>query len=623
MMFKALYPVLLLAMGGADPYTLGNPHSVRPTHLALDLTLDFKKKVVHGVCDLTLRYETDSPVAQLDLDTQGLTIEKVLDADTSEGLRFVLEPQVPFLGRRLRITLPSRRPRTVRVVYETGPDATALQWLEPRQTTSGKLPFLLTQSEPTHARSWIPCIDSPDARVSYEAVVHVPPGMSGVMSAEHLHHEPDKGIFRFRMPQTIPTYLIALAAGEIAFKPLGERTGVYAEPGVVEKAAWELADMERMLRAAEALYGPYAWGRWDAIVLPPSFPFGGMENPRITFATPTVIAGDRSLVSVMAHELAHSWSGNLVTNATWGDIWLNEGITTYIENRILESVYGKEFAEMDLLLSERQLRRVVDDPATPRDDTRLFADVDEPDPEKGPPSAIAYDKGAAFLHVLEERFGRARFDPFLRRYFERNAFTSMTTARFLELLKSDVFQGDERAWQAVHVEEWVYGRGLPGNMVVPASKRFERTREAAKVFAASGALEGVRADWVTAEWLDFLGSLPRTLGRERMAELDRRFHLSSAHNSEVLFAWLQLAVRNTYQPAFPALESFLTRQGRLKFVAPLYAAMEANPATRDLAGRIYAKARPGYHPITVAALDPIVQGGAVSRPPGTPSRSPK
>ena len=606
MMFKALYPALLLAVAGTDPYTLGNPLSVRPTHLALDLTLDFQKKVVRGVCDLTLRYETESPVTQLDLDTQGLTIEKVLDAETKEGLRFVLEPPVQFLGRRLRITVPSRRPRTVRVVYETGPDATALQWLEARQTTSGKLPFLLTQSEPTHARSWIPCLDSPGVRVSYDAVVHVPSGMNVVMSAEHLRHEPEKGIFRFRMPQTIPTYLIALAAGEMAFKPVGERTGVYAEPGVVEKAAWELADMESMLRAAEALYGPYAWGRWDAIVLPPSFPFGGMENPRITFATPTVIAGDRSLVSVMAHELAHSWSGNLVTNATWGDIWLNEGFTSYIENRILESVYGKEFAEMDLLLGQRPLRRMVENPATPPDDTRLVAEVDRQDPESGPPASIAYEKGASFLHVLEQRFGRARFDAFLRRYFERNAFTSMTTARFLELLKSELFQGDESAWQAVRVEEWVYGRGLPDNMVVPSSKRFEKTREAAKTFTESGSLAGVRADWVTAEWLDFLGSLPRTLGRERMAELDRRFHLSEAHNSEVLFAWLQLAVRNTYEPAFAALESFLTRQGRLKFVAPLYAAMEANTATRARAGRIYTKARPGYHPITVAALDAIV-----------------
>src|SRR5262245_21272838 len=357
MMFKALYPALLLALTGTDPYTLGNPRAVRPTHLSLDLTLDFQKKAVRGVCDLTLKYETDSLVPHLDLDTHDLKIAKTIDADTGKELRFELEPPVPFLGRRLRIALPARRPRTVRVVYETGSDATALQWLEPRQTTSGKLPFLLTQSEPTHARTWIPCIDSPRVRVSYDAVVRVPPGMSVVMSAEHLRHEPEKGIFRFRMPQAIPSYLIAPGAGEIAFKPVGERTGVYAEPGVLEKAAWELADMESMLRAAEAIYGPYAWGRWDAIVLPPSFPYGGMENPRITFATPTVVAGDRSLVSVMAHELAHSWSGNLVTHATWADIWPNEGFTSYIENRILESVYGKEVAEMDVLLSQRQLKR--------------------------------------------------------------------------------------------------------------------------------------------------------------------------------------------------------------------------------------------------------------------------
>ena len=621
-MLLPLLLTLLSAPAGADadPHTLGNPAVVAPRHVSLDLTLRFERRSIEGLAELTLDYRDRAAARALDLDSRGLLVRRVSDAADGTALPFELGPEQPALGRRLRVTLGERRPERVRIEYETGPGASALQWLEPRQTTSGQLPFLFTQSQAIHARSWIPLVDSPGERVTYDATVRVPPGVSAVMSAEHGRHEPERGVFRFRMPQSVPPYLIALAAGEIAFRPIGPRTGVYAEPAVLERAAAEFADMERMLAAAEGLLGPYAWGRWDAIVLPPSFPFGGMENPRLTFATPTLLAGDRSLVSVMTHELAHSWSGNLVTNAAWGDFWVNEGFTTYLENRIDEALYGRDWAEMQELLGLRELKGGVERLMKDKPDaTRLAQDLRGRDAEDGP--LLAYEKGAAFLRVLERHFGRERFDAFLRAYFERQAFSSMTTDRLLVILKRDLFGGDEAAWKSLAVEEWVRGTGLPANVVVPRNDRFEAVRAAAGAFTASGALEGVGRRggeaWVTAEWLEFLGALPETQPAERLSALDGRFHLTQSGNAEILSAWLRLCVRSSYTPAYGAVESFLTSQGRLKFVMPLYGTLLKNPSTRELAGRIYEKARPGYHPIAAEAVDGMMKRTAAAASPSS------
>jgi len=609
-------PSTLMLLKIADPrpgserdlHTLANVDEVRPTHLSLQLALDFDARRIRGTNLLSLQYVTGAAPAHLDLDTHDLTIRGVSDAETGRALAFQLEAPVEFLGRRLRIDLGGTRPARVRVEYETGPDASALQWLLPRQT-SGRLPFLLTQSQAHHARSWIPCADSPGARVTYDAVVRVPPGMNAVMSAEHLDHDPRAGVFRFRMRESIPPYLLALAAGEIAFRALGPRTGVYAEPAVLEAAASEFRDVEKMMEIAERLYGPYRWGRWDTIVLPASFPYGGMENPRLTFATPTLIAGDRSLVSVMAHELAHSWSGNLVTNATWSDAWLNEGFTSYLENRIVEELSGPGVAAMERLLAQLELRAGLPllEQQSPGD-SALVLDLTARNPDEGS-SPIAYDKGANLLFLLESHFGRARFDAFLRGYFDRNAFASMTSARFLAILKRDLFQGDERAWHDLRIEEWVYRPGLPPNMVVAESRSYTATRAAAEAFVADGSLPEA-SRWVTAEWRLFLNALPARLTPAQMRAIDARFGLSRSGNAEILVAWLEKAVRSGYAEAYPAVESFLTRVGRLKFLRPLYAALVATPETRELARTIYARARPGYHPLAVAMVDGMLERGA-------------
>jgi hypothetical protein len=444
-------------------------------------------------------------------------------------------------------------------------------------------------------------------RTTYDAVVNVPLGMTAVMGAHHETHATEHGRFCFTMPYAIPAYLIALAVGELAFRAISDRTGVYAEPEVLDRAAWECADMDHMIQAAEALYGPYRWGRWDTIILPPSFPFGGMENPMLTFATPTILAGDRSLVSLMAHELAHSWSGNLVTNATWGDFWLNEGFTTYFERRIVEALYGHDLSEMQWLLGQRTLARTLDrfTPTEP-EFTKLRMNLDARDPDDAF-SELPYEKGANFLRVLEDHVGRPAFDAFLQQYFEDHAFASMTTDRFLELIRDRLFYGDVAAWETLRINDWIDQPGAPDNMIIPNSNHFEQTRAAANAFMSDRQLPTPASDtWVTAEWLDFLHSLPEHIALDKLQQLDSAFHFSQSGNAEILYAWLAVCIRNTYEPAFPVVEDFLCRQGRRKFLQPLYGALWANPRSRHLAAAIYRQARSGYHPIAVATIDGIV-----------------
>ncbi|ETX01375.1 MAG: hypothetical protein ETSY2_37325 [Candidatus Entotheonella gemina] len=587
-----------------DPHSYGNAHEVCPSHLALQLTLNFTQRRMDGRCDLTLTW-SQPDATYIDLDTRDLTITAVTDGE-NRPLNYELGSPHPFMGSRLRVHLPERQ-ETVCVVYHTHPDAAALQWLTPAQTTSQRLPFLFTQSQAILARTWLPCMDSPGVRTTFDAVINVPPGMTAVMGAHHETHEPEQGRFCFTMPYAIPAYLIALAAGELAFRAISDRAGVYAEPAVLDRAAWECADMDHMIRTAEALYGPYRWGRWDTIILPPSFPFGGMENPMLTFATPTILAGDRSLVSLMAHELAHSWSGNLVTNATWGDFWLNEGFTTYFERRIVEALYGNDLAEMQWLLGQRTLAHTIDrlTPTEP-EYTKLCMNLDTHDPDDAF-SELPYEKGANFLRVLEHHVGRPAFDAFLQQYFEDHAFDSMTTGRFLELIRDRLFHGDVTDWDTLRIHDWIDRPGAPDNMIIPNSDHFERTRAAANAFMSEGQLPAPASDsWTPAEWLDFLNSLPEEVASDKLQQLDEAFDLSQSGNAEILYAWLAVCIRNTYEPAFPMVEAFLCRQGRRKFLQPLYSALWANPRSRDLAATIYRQARPGYHPIAAATIDGIV-----------------
>ncbi|HVR43828.1 MAG TPA: M1 family aminopeptidase/hydrolase, partial [Thermoanaerobaculia bacterium] len=453
-----------------DPHSFSKPNDAVVEHLDLDLSVDFPGKKLIGRASLVVNNRAGG--SELWLDTRDLVIRNVTLGGEASPTGHRLGEAEGVLGRPLVIEIEPGT-RRVNIEYETTPGAAAVQWLAPSMTAGGRWPFLFTQSQAILARTWIPLQDTPAVRFTYAATIRVPPPLMAVMSAENpTAAEPD-GIYDFRMPQPIPSYLMALAVGDLEFRAIGERAGVYAEPSVVEKAAWEFADTPQMIEAAERMYGPYQWGRYDILVLPPSFPFGGMENPRLTFATPTILAGDRSLVSLVAHELAHSWSGNLVTNATWDDFWLNEGFTTYFENRIMEQVYGEDFARMLAALGRGDLDDEIVELGETSPDTRLKLDLAGRDPDEGMTS-VAYDKGSLFLRLIEQTVGRERFDRFLRSWFDRYAFQSRTTENFVEYLKQNLLTPREQT--AIRVDEWVYGPGVPSNAPVVQSERIARAR---------------------------------------------------------------------------------------------------------------------------------------------------
>ena len=591
-----------------DQHSYAEPAQSRVTHVALDLIADFDARVLAGSATLTL--DTAPTADRVVLDTNALRIEAVTDA-AGEALAFELGVPDAILGRPLRVALPRDR-RTVVVKYRTSPAAAALQWLRPSQTAGGKAPYVYSQGEAILTRSWIPTQDSPGIRQTYEARIVVPAALRAVMSAEQL--TPDGTLlaggrqraFRFRLDKPVPPYLIAIAAGDIVFKTVGPRSAVYAEPSLVEKAAWEFADLEKMIEAAESIGGPYDWGRFDILVLPPSFPFGGMENPRLTFATPTVIAGDRSLTSLVAHELAHSWSGNLVTNATWSDFWLNEGFTTYFENRIMEALYGRDRAEMLQVLGRHELRALIVELKDHPGDQVLHINLSGRDPDDGA-TLVPYEKGAAFLRLVEHLVGRDRFDTWLRGYFGRHAFTSLTTDQFLADFREYLLRGDADLESRIHLHAWLEEPGVPANALEPHSAAFDRVDAQAKRFADGTPAAALQTSgWTTQEWQRFLESLPAGLTFGQMTELDSVFHLSGSGNSEVLFLWLRLAIPRHYRPAVPALERFLTSQGRRKFLTPLYKDLLASDWGKEEAKRFYERARPLYHAVSTATLDPIL-----------------
>jgi leukotriene-A4 hydrolase len=586
-----------------DIHSFARPEEAIVKHFDLDLTVDFNKKILSGKVVLTIENKTNTDT--LFLDSRDLNITKVLLDDNSER-PFVKGANVKYLGQELRINI---RPGTKKVTiqYSTSPGAAALQWLSPEQTAGGQQPFLFTQSQAILARTWIPLQDSPGIKFTYNATIHCPKDLMAVMSASNDTVKHANGLYHFEMPQPIPSYLMALAVGDLAFHSYSAICGVFAEPAMMEKSAYEFTDLPRMISSAEELYGKYAWGRYDVLVLPPSFPFGGMENPRITFATPTIIAGDHSLVALIAHELAHSWSGNLVTNATWNDFWLNEGFTVYFETRIMEKIYGKDYADMLSLLELNGLKETVKEMGDKNPDTKLFLNLEGRDPDDGV-THIAYQKGRFFLNVIEEHVGREKWDAFLNKYFKEFAFQSMTTDKFLAYLDKELIHGNDSLKKKINIDAWVFGTGLPDNCPVIVSTELAKAGRAAEYFK-KGMSTGTLAtsDWTTHHWLYFLRSIGDTVSNERMKALDDAFHFSQSGNSEIQCDWYLLSIKNNYAAAYPYLEKFLTSVGRRKFLKPLYAELAKTSEGKEMAKRIYAKARPGYHAVSAGTIDEILK----------------
>lgn len=560
------------------------------THLFLDLTADFDKKILSGIAAHTIQ---NNKANEIIFDTKELTILKVVTNDKGEEVEFSLGEEDEFKGTPLKVAITPNTTR-VEIHYSTSPHSEAVQWLSPQQTADKTDPFLFTQGEAILTRSWIPTQDSPGNKITYSARIKVPDSLTAVMSANTTVSK--NGLFEFEMKQPIPSYLIALAIGNLEYKSLGKRSGVYAEPSMMQACYNEFEELEAMIDAAENLYGPYAWEQYDVIVLPPSFPFGGMENPRLTFATPTIIAGDKSLTSLIAHELAHSWSGNLATNATWDDFWLNEGFTVYFERRIAEALYGRDYSEMLALLGFQDLTHTLAD--LPAEDTRLKLDLEGRSPDDGM-SDIAYEKGYFMLRMIEETVGRDKFDSFLKTYFEQFKFKNLTTEVFLDYIHAEL-----PATQNMNLKEWIYKPGLPENCPVVVSNKFEKVDEV-RISYTYVINPAVTNDWTTHEWLHFLRGIDTSWTLENYAKADELFSFTTSTNSEIAAVWFEKSIRASYQQAYEALEAFLIKVGRRKFLTPLYRAM-IESGKKNMAKKIYQKARPNYHFVSTNTMDALI-----------------
>ena len=579
-----------------DFHSFSKPEEAIVTHLNWNASVNFDDRIIRAtaIYDIDVRESAERII----LDCVDLTIESV----TVDGtiVEWSIGPEQPFIGQPLSIPINGKSKR-ISIQYASDPAAGALLWVE------GDQPFLFTQSQAILARTWIPCQDSPGIRFTYEAHVDVPEGTMALMSATNPTEQSSNGHYDFRMDQPIPSYLLALAVGNVEFRSVGPHTGVYAVPELIDAAEYEFGTMEDLLVAAEGLYGKYAWERYDLLVLPAAFPFGGMENPRLTFATPTIIAGDRSLVSLVAHELAHSWSGNLVTNSTWDDFWLNEGFTVYFEQRIMEAVYGREISEMLATLSYQGLVDEVDEIMdTNPDDTHLKLHLQSRNPDDGM-TAIAYDKGYFFIRLIEETVGRESFDAFLKAYFNEHAFNVMDTDRFIAYLKENLLNSDERL-SAINLDAWIFGPGLPSNCPKVRSERIEQVDANLAAWEAGSLAtsELPWESWVYQERYRFLSNLSDATSAERMEELDVTWSISTTGNNEVLFAWLEQSVRSHYAPSYNRLESFLINIGRRKFLTPLYRAMVETDQT-EMALNIYKQARPNYHSVATGTMDELLR----------------
>ncbi len=587
-----------------DPLSYARYDQVKTSDLHMDLKADFTKKTLTGYAELSLEW-IDKSARTLDLDTRELAISKIRAQDANGAwstLPFTLDKEDAEKGQALHIALASQ-PHKVRIYYRTAPSASALQWLTPLQTMSGKRPFMFSQSESIDARSWVPVQDTPAVRFTYSARIDAPQGLRVVMSAENDPKATGKGGWHFKMPQAIPSYLLAIGIGELDVRSLGPRSGVYAEPKRIKAAAYEFADTEKMIAAAEALYGPYRWGRYDMLVLPPSFPFGGMENPRLTFLTPTMIAGDRSLVDLIAHELAHSWSGNLVTNASWKHFWLNEGFTTYVTTRILESMYGPEVAEMNLQVEQEE---AITSLATiaPAKQALLTRGPDTGSADYAD-EGIVYPKGAWLLRTLEQRAGRALFDPFLRGWFDQHAMQSVTTDQFVDYLRKNLLAQHPAVMTDAELDEWLYAPGIPASAQHVKSARLAAL-DVARAAWLDGKLPTAKLDtkaWQAIEWIKFLNDIDTKASAAQLKELDQAYGLAKTGNSEIAFRFYRASINAGYRDIRAPLSAFLMSVGRQRFVVPLYDGLRKHPEDKAWAEGVYKKARERYHPATQKSVD--------------------
>lgn len=591
-------------MGKLDPHSYTDLEQGKIKHMELHLFVDFKRKALKGEVILNFHKGGDGAI---DLDTRDLLIDAVY---TREGqpVNWEKSETEGFMGEKLRIFRPVGT-KTLIIRYATSPASTALQWLEPQQTAGGEYPFLLSQCQPIHARSMVPLQDTPQVRFSYQARIMVSRKLMAIMSAapgEAIDGPTkDSRTYLFNMPQPIPSYLLALAVGHLGKQDISERSCVYAEPETLEAAAYEFGEIETMILAAEEIFGKYPWERFDFAVMPPSFPYGGMENPRLTFLTPTLLAGDRSLANVLTHELAHSWTGNLVTNATMNDFWLNEGFTVWAERRILEKLEGEESYTLAATLGYNSLMEEIERFGVDSPFTCLKTDLEGIDPDSVY-SQVPYEKGFLLVQLMENTIGREEFDAFVKRYMNRFRFSSISTETFESYFKHSSPEIAEK----INLDHWLRAPGLPENAPTFKSERLETIREVVGQFTEDARTDlSLLKGFNATETQVFLSVLDVKLTEEHCDALKKNLKLDSSANAEILCLWYVIALNSGDHSVLDEVDAFLGKFGRMKFLKPLYQALKDHPKTAEHAHDLFNQYGARYHPIARAGLETLLKTG--------------
>ncbi|XP_009121758.1 leucine aminopeptidase isoform X1 [Brassica rapa] len=610
-------------MAPIDPHSFTDSSHPLTTHVSLSLYLDFNASTIHASALLTL----SSPFSgNLSLDSRSISIKSIIDPQTLTPLpHSVSSSPDPIKGSEVVVVLAGQS--QILILYSTSPSASALQWLSPLQTFSKTHPYVYTQCQAIHARSIFPCQDTPAARIRYDVVMNVPSSLSAVMSARHVRRRlpvleeakhldvlssvvwcgEDRVVEEFVMEQPIPPYLFAFAVGELGFREVGPRTRVYAESAagdVLDAAALEFAGTEEMIKQGEKLFGDYEWERFDLLVLPPSFPYGGMENPRMVFLTPTVIKGDATGAQVVAHELAHSWTGNLITNINNEHFWLNEGFTTYAERRIVEVVQGGDIATLNIGIGWRGLNDEMERFKDNLEFTKLKNKQEGVDPDDVY-SQVPYEKGFQFVLRIERQVGRTAFDEFLKKYIATFKFKSIDTDTFLDFLKANI-PGIEKE---INLQLWTEGVGIPEDAYEPVSAIYTKIISLAEEFK-QGKMpsEDEVAEWKGQEWELYLENLPKSCEPSQVMALDKRYRLAESKDYEVKVSFLKLAISSKCKEYHGEVEKTLKAVGRMLYLRTLFTALAQTGGTEEkqLAKQIFAEARETYHPIAQGVVESIL-----------------
>jgi leukotriene-A4 hydrolase len=581
-----------------DPHSYADLDQGRIKHIDFQMQVDFKKRCLQVQAIYTL----DRPIkGSFFMDTWDLNVSRVYS--DGKAIDWEMDKSDPLLGERLHLQ-GLNGTSTFSIELTTSPGASALQWLEPHQTSGEKHPFLYSQCQAIHARSIFPCQDTPSVRFTYTADVQVASHLIAIMAAAYRGSQTEEKLnrFSFNMPQPIPSYLFALAVGNLTFRELGPRCGIFSEPELIDAAAWEFAENEAKLAQAEKLFGPYVWERYDILVLPPSFPYGGMENPRLTFLSPIFLLGDRSETIIVTHELAHAWTGNLVTNATWEDFWLNEGWTTFAHTRITEALEGRDYAQFRTALARIRMLQDMDRFGMKSPLTCLWFPMQGLHPDEIF-SSIPYHKGNAFLMYLEETVGREVFDTFIKKYIDTFRFRSITTAAFVEFLQAEL----PTAASKVDLQKWLYRPGFPEDAPSLKSHIYDDVSAKAEAFAKGERLQRDEIkDWKPDQVQLFLQLLPERVSIEDCSYLEQLFKLHKKTAAATLSVFYSLAVRSEYQNALPGIEHFIANIGRHFLVAPVLRAMTQSEWAKNKARPIFERYRSRHHPITVNYLDKLL-----------------